>query len=178
MMVGNELAYSFFSKNNQRIWVRPIQAEDAPLLVNVFNHMTPESRYKRFHQTLDNVPDSRVWQEAENIAHANPQLNRGLLAFADSQEKGLVPVGAVRIVELNPQEAEVAISIRDDYQNQGIGSHIMRLMAEEAQKLGYHKLVADIQNDNVAILKIFQGLPYDMQRLPQGSSSEITIRLA
>ncbi len=176
-MIKKETNYSFLSKEENRIWVRRLMPKDGPFLVSVFDHMTPESRYRRFHQTLDNVSTSRVRQEAENIAQADPQTNRGLLALANHPEEGLVPVGAVRIVELNPQEVELAISIRDDFQNQGIGTQLVKLIAYEARVLGYKRIVANIQNDNVAIINVFNKLPYDMQRLSQGSYSDIVITL-
>lgn len=169
--------YNFWSKNGQKIQVRHIRPDDAPFLVNVFNHMTSESRYRRFHQNLDNVHPSRVWREAQNIAQADPEKNRGLLAFTECPLEGKVPVGAVRIVEISPEEAEVAISIRDDFQNLGIGTQLMRLMADEAEFLGYKVLVADIQNDNPAIWEVFSNLPYAVERTPKGSYSDIVVKL-
>jgi len=139
--------------------------------------MTSESRYRRYHQTLDHVSPSRIWQEAENITQADPEHNRGLLALIDLPGEEVVPVGAVRFVATSPEEVEVAISIRDDYQNKGIGTRLMRLMADEAQALGYHQLTAGIQNDNPAIWQVFSKLPYKVKRVPQGSYSNIMITL-
>ena len=177
IMIKKEHLFSFPSKSGPKIQVRPLRADDAPLLVDVFNHMTSESRYRRFHQTLDHVPTSRIWAEAKNIADADPARNRGLLALTEIPDEGVVPVGAVRIVETIPGEAEIAISIRDDFQNQGIGSRMMRLMADEAKAVGYHRLVADIQNDNQAIWRVFNKLPYRVLRSAKGSYSEIVMFL-
>lgn len=89
----------------------------------------------------------------------------------------MVPIGAVRFVETSPEEAEVAISIRDDYQNKGIGSRLMRLLVDEAQILGYRHLIAGIQNDNPAIWQVFSSLPYEVKRSPKGYCSDIVISL-
>ncbi|MDX1412943.1 MAG: GNAT family N-acetyltransferase [Candidatus Promineifilaceae bacterium] len=176
-MMKKENVYHFPSKSGQKIWVRPLRADDAPLLVDLFNHMTSESRYRRFHQTLDHVPTSRIWAEAKNIVDADPARNHGLVATADVPDEGNVPVGAVRIVETSPGEGEIAISIRDDFQNQGIGSHMMRLMTDKARALGYRRLIADIQNDNQAIWRVFNKLPYQVMRSARGSYSDIVIFL-
>lgn len=172
-----ERTSSFVAKNGQKIFVRHLRDNDAPLLVSVFNHMTSESRYRRFHQTVDNISPSRIWQEAQNIAQADPHYNHGLIAFVEHPMEGFLPVGAVRIVKLNPDEAEVAISIRDDFQNIGIGTKLMRLVADNAQILGYKRLVADIQNNNQAVLQVFYKLPYSVQRELEGSTSHIVVTL-
>lgn len=176
-MVVKENTYSFCSKSGEKILVRQLRSDDTHLLVDLFDHMTSESRYRRYHQTLDHVSPSRIWQEAQSIAQADPDLNHGLLAFVDDPGKGAVLVGAVRFVEASPSEAEVAISVRDDYQNQGIGTRLMRLLAGDAEVLGYLQLVADIQNDNPAIWQVFNKLPYKVVRSPNGHCSNIVIKL-
>jgi acetyltransferase len=151
--------------------------DDAPLLVDIFEHMTAQSRYRRFRQITDQVNPSRVRQEAINIAQADISNNWGLIAFADLPNRQNVPIGAVRFVRTTPYEAEVAISIRDDFQNVGIGTQLMHMLAKAAHKMGLQRLVAEIQNDNPAIWYVFKSLPYHVDRLPEGVFSNIVISL-
>lgn len=44
-------------------------AKDAPYLVDLFEHMSSESRYNRFMQAIDHIDIDRIWSEAEHIAH-------------------------------------------------------------------------------------------------------------
>lgn len=172
-----QFQHQFQAKSGDTIYVRPLTNEDAPLLVDVFNHMSSESRYKRFNQTLDNVVPNRVWKEAMYIAQSDPLQSRGLIAFARDRSSRLIPIGAARYNETAPGEAEVAISIRDDYQSQGIGTRLMRLLAYKAQEHGYKRLVAAIRNDNPGIWKVFNRLPFQVIRVPDGAFSEIAIML-
>jgi RimJ/RimL family protein N-acetyltransferase len=167
----------FFSKAGHEIWVRRMTAEDILFLVDIFEHMSPDSRYKRFNQPLDNVEPGVVWQEAARISCANAGKNSCLIAFTDLANGTAVPVGAARLVETNPGTAEVGISLRDDYQNIGIGRQLMRLLAFEARDDGFKTLTASIRNDNPAIWKVFNSLPFEVSRAPEGSFSEVTIRL-
>ena len=64
----------------------------------------------------------RVQREAISIAQADSSSHWGLIAFADLPDRKNAPVGAARLVRTTPIEADVAISIRDDFQNTGIGS--------------------------------------------------------
>lgn len=176
-MKVEEKTVVFRSRAGHTVRVRPLQFDDAPLLVDIFEHMTAQSRYRRFRQTTDHVSPSRIRQEAANIAQADPSSNWGLIAFADLPDRQNVPVGAVRFVRTAQYEAEVAISIRDDFHNVGIGTQLMHMLAEEAYKMGLRRLVADIQNDNPAIWYVFKSLPYHVHRLPEGVSSNIVISL-
>lgn len=168
---------SFSSNAGHLIHVRPIRFEDAPLLVEIFEHMTSESRYRRYHQTLDHVHPSRVQREAINIAQADPSTNWGLIAFTDLPDRKSVPIGAVRFVRTAQHEAEVAISICDNFQSLGIGTRLMHMLAETARDMGLHRLVADIQNNNPAIWHVFKNLPYNILRKPEGITSTIVITL-
>ena len=167
----------FVSKQGHEIRMRQIETGDTPLLVDIFDHMSSDSRYSRYNQTLDSVAPVRIWQEAIQIAYADADRNQGLIAFTDLPEEPAVPVGAARLVETAPGEAEVAISLRDDFQNMGIGTRLMQLLAREAQDSGYTKLTASIRNDNPAIWRVFKSLPFEVIRTPEGSYSEVTIRL-
>lgn len=169
--------YRFLAKNGHLVMVRPLQTSDTPLLVDIFEHLSSESRYHRFQQTVDHVPPTRIWQEAEQIATVDPIRKHGLLAVLNGLHGNEIPLGAARWVALNELEAEVAISIRDDYQGLGIGTKLMQLLADEAHERGFARLSATIENDNPAILHVFSRLTYDVLRIPDGSASDIIIVL-
>jgi GNAT superfamily N-acetyltransferase len=169
---------SFRSKSGSLISTRLMQATDVPFLLDIFEHMGPDSRYRRFHQTLEHVSDERIRQEAALIAQADLTHNAGILAFAHLPGEGEVAIGMARFVRLNDEEAEVAISLRDDMQRQGIGTQLMRMAAEEARARGYKRLVAMIQNDNPGIWSVFNRLPYQVLRRPEdGTHSNIVVVL-
>ncbi len=177
-MITKQLNDSFYSKQGDLILVRRILGDDAPLLVDIFDHLSSESRYNRFNQTLDHVAPNRIWYEALRIAQADPSKNQGLIAFVDPPGQTAEPVGAARLVQTSPGEAEVSISIRDDFQGRGIGMKLMRLLALAARDQGYRRLTATIRNDNPAIWIVFSRLPFEVKRSPDGSYSDIEIFLS
>jgi RimJ/RimL family protein N-acetyltransferase len=168
---------SFKVKNGCTIRVRQLLPGDTTHLVDIFDHMSSESRYQRFNQTLDRVVPEKVWREAFQITNTDPARSQGLIAFAAKTPEYAAPIGAVRYVETAPGVAEVAISIRDDFQNMGVGKRLMLLLALHAKKIGYHLLTGSIRNDNPAIWKVFKSLPFEVARTPEGSYSEVTVNL-
>ena len=175
--MDEQIIERFFSKEGHEIRVRPITAGDTPFLVDIFDHMSSDSRYKRYNQPLDDIEPARVWQEAGKISCDNQSNNLCLIALTDLADGTAVPVGAARLVEIDSGVAEVAISLRDDYQNMGIGRQLMRLLALRARDAGFRTLTASIRNDNPAIWKVFNSLPFEVVRVPEGNYSEVTIHL-
>jgi acetyltransferase len=166
---------SFETKKGIIVWVRPLLPQDAPYLVDLFEHMSADSRYSRFHQSLQNIDPERVWAEAENIAHIEPQV--GFIAFADLPDQPDAPIGVARCVCLGDGRAETAVSVRDDMQNQGIAFHLMLTLAEEAKKQGIEKLVATAQSSNKPILRVLNRMPYPHTGKTSGAETELEMDL-
>jgi acetyltransferase len=168
VVMENMVIDSFKAKTGVVVRVRPLLPEDAPHLVDIFENMSADSRYRRFHQPLNNVSPERVWAEAENIAHASSQI--GFIAFVDD-----TPVGVVRCVCLGDGKAETAVSVRDDMQNQGIGTHLLGILVKEAQAYGVIKLLATMQSTNRAIIHILNHMPYPFTRKAIGPETELEL---
>ncbi|WP_420643921.1 GNAT family N-acetyltransferase [Candidatus Leptofilum sp.] len=177
MMGATQLAKRFLSKDGLPVWVRLLRQKDAAHLVDLFEHMGAESRYRRFHQPMDDVTPDQVWDEAKKIATAVPEEQLGLIAFSELPGEGEVAVGAARIVWLSDNKAEIAMSVRDDRQGQGIGRRLLTMVLELARITGAESVVGLVQNDNEPMWYLFDQLPYPMKRTVDGTESEIEIDL-
>ena len=123
---------TFETKKGLIVNTRPITSEDAPYLVDIFEHMSAESRYNRFLQTADHVDMDRIWTEAEKIADISQDNCSGYLAFADLPGHPNAPVGGARYIKISSTQAEIAVSVRDDMQNMGIGTHLLSMLVRSA----------------------------------------------
>jgi len=176
-MITKEMDRFFKTKDGQEIGVRHLRFDDAVYLVDIFENMSSDSRYRRFHQPADNMHPGRIWREAETIAHLGASRQEGLLAFADLPNRPNAPVAAARYVCLGDGCAEAAVSVRDDMQGKGIGTQLLVMLTEEAHEHGIQKLVADVMNNNRAILAILWKLPFVVTRQPDGLYSTLIIDL-
>lgn len=165
-------------KDGRTIWFRPLLPDDAPFLVEIFEQMSFQSRYSRFNQSLDEPDIERVWHEAEQIAQAVAVNSRGVIAFVDTPGRHDVPVGAARYVRIAADVAELAVSVRDDYQRQGIGRRLVELLIEQARRDGIRRLTALVQNDNKGIWAMLNHLPVALERKTEGSYTEVSLDLA
>jgi GNAT superfamily N-acetyltransferase len=126
---------------------------------------------------LETPPADRVWAEAENIAQGVATHSVGLLAFMNLHGQTGTPVAAVRYVLINEEEAEVALSVRDDMQNQGIGTRLLQLLIAEAKAAGLQRLVGSVQNDNHTVWGMFKHIAEPIDHFLEGTITTIVIHL-
>lgn len=176
-MVKTTFFDSFETKTGILVRVRPLTSEDAPFLVDLFEHMGSESRYNRFMQPADNVDIDRVWVEAERIALQTNGESCGVIAFADTLDRSDTPVGAARFVRVTSQQAEIAVSVRDDMQHMGIGTNLLRLLIRLAAEQGIDQLFGTIQNSNASMWAMLKKIGHRLERQPEGSYSIVTIHI-
>jgi acetyltransferase len=168
---------TFRTRSGLPVRVRYLEPEDAPLLVNIFEHMGDESRYRRFNQSLETPSASRVWAEAEQIAQGVTTNSVGLIAFADLPDAPDTPIGGARFVLLGSGEAEAAISVRDDMQGHGIGTRLMKLLVQEARAAGLERLVGIVQNNNTAVWGLLRHIDAPIEHVADGTLTTIIIHL-
>jgi GNAT superfamily N-acetyltransferase len=101
----------------------------------------------------------------------------GWLAFADLPDAPDTPVAGIRYVRSGEGEAEIAISVRDDMQNKGIGTALMGFMVEQAKKAGLKKLVALAQRNNRPLWEMLKKSQVEIQRTPDGSFVYLEVEL-
>ncbi len=78
-----------------------------------------------------------------------------LIAVVEEGDRPVIAGGA-RYIVLQPEQAEVAFAVVDQYQGQGIGTVLMRHLAAIAREAGLQELVAEVLPENVAMLKVFE----------------------
>ena len=80
-------------------------------------------------------------------------------------------IGGARYVvddpSVKPRSAEIAFTIEEDYQGQGIASSLLRHLIRIARDQGLARLEAEVLPGNRSMLAVFSrcGLPMKMERL-------------
>lgn len=169
--------YMFYSKEGDRLSVRPLLPEDAHFLVDLFEHMGPDSRFLRFNLSLKDPDPEHVRSAAQRMARVDRTRDGAWLAFTDLPDQPNAPVAGARYIRLDPESAEVALAVRDDMQNRGIGTQLLIYLAEQARKSGVHRLVATIQRSNRRLFHILKKAELDLTYESEGSYTTIVVNL-
>ncbi len=169
---------TFRSKNGLLLKIRPLQPEDARHLVNLFEHMGLESRYLRFNLALTDPSPDLVWAEAERLARIDPEQDGAWLVFADLPDQPEAPIAGARFVRTNETTAEVSIAVRDDMQNQGVGSHLLPFVIEQARDAGVRRLTASVQRNNRPLWYLLKRSGLNLEITYDGSGAVVETDLA
>ena len=175
--MDNRYVHTFRSRDGIPLRVRPLEPEDAPFLVDLFEHMGSESRFLRFNLALSNPDPELVWSEAERLARVDPERDGAWLVFADLPDQRDAPVAGARYMHLDDDTAEASLAVRDDMQRQGIGAELLRFMIQQARDSGVKRLVATVQRGNRSLWHLLQssGLAFETESV--GSYSNIALDL-
>lgn len=175
--LGDESWTTIETHTGLPLYVRPEQPNDAPTLIELFSRLSPSSRYMRFSKALDNPDPEQVRREAERLARLGPPLDMAWLAFTDPPQQAAVAVAAVRYVRTKPDEAELAIVVRDDQQRRGIGSALLLFACRQARQDGIQRLAATFRSENKAIWALLRRSPYRVTWELEGPEVDAVIDL-
>jgi acetyltransferase len=175
---------TFRTHDGRTLHVRLIRPTDAPLLLDLFDRLSPESRRRRFHAAVEHMPRALLEEEAERLSDVDNRTNGGaLLALERVHEDGPRTERAVAVARLmrpaldpHSPEVESAIVVRDDYHGQGVAKELLRRSVLLARQMQAQVIVAEIEADNYPALRAYRGLS-----LPTTSSTshgETTLRIA
>jgi acetyltransferase len=166
------------SRRGRAVHIRHIAAEDAERLVDLFNHLSPETRRMRFFSPRIDTPDEVLWPEAVRLADINPLVEAALIAIVpeNGEEHAVGVARLIREAEGAPQ-AEVAIVLRDDYQGEGLGTALFDLLVQVAMVRGLKRLLAVSLAENVAFQHLVRnsGLPFTSQTIRGETTTTITL---
>lgn len=146
------------AKNGQQIDVRYLTPADGDLLVDLVRRLSHESRYQRFHVSVDDMPIDEIRRRLPPFLDVDGRNSLALLALIDeSQGERAIAVARLRRCP-GETEAEAAVVVRDDWHRQGIGAALMRQLVDAARDLGISRFTAMIQAGNRAVHAMIKSL--------------------
>ncbi len=148
--------------------VRPIHPEDAQMLQELMQHLSPESRYFRFVSSIVELPPSML------ARFTLIDYDREMALVAVVKERKTGPEGetleAERIVGVsryitNPDQSscEFALVVADDFSGKGLGSRLMLSIMDVAREKGLAEIEGLVLTKNPGMLKLMKSLGYTVK---------------
>jgi len=137
-------------RDGQRISLRPIEPGDKDALAAGFQRLSPESRYRRFFAPLSRLSgtDLRYLTEVDHCNH------EAIIALEPSAEEA---IGVARYVRSeDPAEAEVAVTVVDDWHGRGVATALLERLVERARGEGIERFLALVLDENEAAIELLK----------------------
>jgi acyl-CoA hydrolase/RimJ/RimL family protein N-acetyltransferase len=143
-----------------RIFLRPVKITDEGLMKDFFYSLSPKSLHKRFMSLRLDMPHERL----QEYLPVDYEKNMAIAAIAKEEENEIL-VGLAQYF-LNPDQhtAEVAIVVRDSYQQKSVGTEILFYLTSIARQRGLLGFTAEVLVDNQPMLRLFEKLGFDINR--------------
>jgi acetyltransferase len=147
---------SYVIRDGRQVTIRHISPDDAWRLADLYRRMSDTTRRLRFHSMRQDVPLAEIEREAKQLSDLDPAYQAALIATVQEEgDERIVAVARLARSE-NPAEAESAVVVCDDYQDQGLGTHMLRLLVEVARSMDIERLTAWVMAENLHMLHIIQ----------------------
>ncbi len=155
--------------------IRPIRAEDKALLRDGLPRLSDESLHRRF------LTPKRSFSSTElrYLTEINAVDHVALVAEDPTDPaRGLIAVGRfVRLAE-DPEAAEIAILVWDEWQGRGLGSLLGGHLVHAARNRGIKRFTATMASSNRPAHRLMSKLTSDLkQRHAGGGVDELVLDL-
>jgi acyl-CoA hydrolase/GNAT superfamily N-acetyltransferase len=148
------------TKSKAEILLRPVRISDEPLLKDFFYSLSDQSIYRRFISARKDMPHERL-QEFVVIDYTAEIVI--LAVLPDGEREIVVGVGQYGI-DVQNHTAEVALVVRDDHQNQGVGTEILSYLTYLAKREGLLGFTAEVLIENQAMMHLFEEAGFSIEK--------------
>jgi acyl-CoA hydrolase/RimJ/RimL family protein N-acetyltransferase len=143
-----------------KLLMRPVRMSDEPILKDFFYSLSDRSIYRRFISSRKDMHHERL-QEFVIIDYTREMV---VLAVLQHLQKEIVVGVAQYGKQEQAHQAEVAIVIRDDYQNKGIGTELLSYVTYLAKKEGLLGFTAEVLVENRPMLHLFEKMGFYIEK--------------
>ena len=163
----------FVTRDNEKIFMRPVRPGDADQMIGLFSDLSPETVYLRFFSPIKRI-SKRLLIKLTQIDY---DREIALVAFSGQGENKKM-AGVARII-FHPagEKGEFALVLADNWQRKGIGYVLFKRALVSAQKYGIKQIYGPVISTNTPMLTLGQKLGFGVKLDPDSSEYKLEINL-
>lgn len=153
------------------VLVRPARISDEDALQDLFYRLSDESTYRRF------MTHKREHPHEEMLELVNLDYEHNMALVVSRVENDCEEIIGVARYDVDPatRMADIALVVRDEQQNHGIGTLLMRRMVEIGKARGFAGFSANVLAQNKPMLTIIQKSGQTVRLDLQGNSYHVEL---
>lgn len=155
-----EWSFQSATREGVELNVRPVNPGDERTLVDFFGRVMPRDLRVRFLSAIRAILP-RLAYDLANIDHTESE---NLLAFDD--EGQLVASAMITASDRDGKDAEVAITVRSDLKDHGIGWTMLERACDYARSRGFRRVHSVQHSDDLAAIALQEEMGFRAQPCP------------
>jgi acetyltransferase len=154
--------------------VRPIRPEDAKIEQDFMHSLSPEAKYLRFMQALQELTPEML------VRFTQIDYDREMAFIALAREQGQEKQVAVARFATNPDggSCEFAIAVADSWCHKGLGTRMLTLLIDYARSRGLSLMEGDVIAQNRAMLGLARKLGFVIHNPDESHVRHVTLDLS
>jgi acetyltransferase len=156
------------------VFIRPIKPEDAPLLVELFDTLSPTSIYYRFFGPLKVLPHSMLVRFTQ--IDYDREIDMVALEKITGDRERMLATARV-MSDPDGKKAEFAILVGDPWQGKGVGARLLERCLAIAKERGIETVWGIVLHENTGMRALARKLGFKVSRSDEPSELELTIDL-
>lgn len=153
-------------RDGSEVVIGQVNPQDAPRLAEGFARFSAESRRLRFLAAKPRLSESDLAYFTHVDHHNHEAL--GAVAAADGRALGIARY--IRDTE-NPEVAELAVAVVDDWQGRGLGTALVTRLMDRAREEGIERFTALVAVDNEVMVKLLHDLGGELRATPDSAGA-------
>jgi acetyltransferase len=158
--------------------VRPIRPDDAQMLQDLMQHLSPESRYFRFVSSITELPPTMLARFTlidYDREMALVAVFKERVAGADGEFLETERIVGVSRYITNPDQSscEFALVVSDDFSGKGLGSRLMLSIMDVAREKGLAEMDGLVLANNPGMLKLMRSLGFSVKTFAEDADFKL-----
>lgn len=160
-------------KNGTAIRLRPLQPDDRDRMAAAVHGLDPQTIYTRLFSHRKELSAAGL----DRIMHTDPEREVVLVATTGSAAEESI-VGGGRYIVTSEGRAEIAFTVEEDFQGQGVGGRLFEALVAIARRHGISVFEADVLAENTSMLRVFERSARAMKKRRDGEVVHVEMALA
>ena len=150
-------------EDGTQVLFRSIRPTDEPLIRDMFYALSQQTIYYRFMSNLKQLPRKQL----QDFVFINHRTDVAIAATVpEAHGEDIIGIGRYYLDE-RTNLAEVAFMVRDDWQNHGVGSYLLRHLSTIAKRNGIKGFTAEVLRNNKAMQMVFNKSSLKITSIPR-----------
>ena len=159
------------TRTGLEVLLRPVKISDEPMLKDFFYSLSDESMYQRFISVRRDIPHE-ILQNFVVIDYSKRMMILAVLG-----ESGKETIAGIGQYSLNRDmhTADIALAVRDQYQNQGLGLELITYLTYLAKNKGLLGFTAEVLVGNEPVFRLFDRMGFDVHKSNESGVYELRL---
>jgi acetyltransferase len=158
-------------KDGQEVFLRPVLQSDRDLILDLFHRISPQTLSQRFLTNLHTLPEAML----HHFTHLDYHREFALAGLTREKDRDAIVAVARYAWALGEECADLALTVRDDWQGAGLGTALLERIVNIAGKNGITRFGSMMDTRNTGMEKILANLGYEVRYSLQGAFFQVEI---